>query len=221
MLKKMNNKELIKMKITKYILLIILFTITIIDLFGQQQIKFKNNKMRIIIEENVPIYSEMKKGSRIIATIDNCHKIILLKTTDSTVIINNIRGHWIYIDARVFKKGSLAETVKGWTLDYYLADLKDFKKIDKFCTGKIEGSVSDWGLDIEFQKNGRFKRKHYNSDTEKYEYSEGFVYRYRNVFCAYDDDGKGWEFFYLKNNRLCHPSLSTDNKPMCIEKCEF
>jgi hypothetical protein len=95
-----------------------------------------------------------------------------------------------------FKTGG-SETIKGWVVDYFIADYSMFKKINSFTNCSIIGMIDDWSMNYKFYKNGQYKKRKSDYSTGKITYKNGSIYRFRNVFILKDDQGTGIDFFLL------------------------
>jgi hypothetical protein len=79
----------------------------------------------------------------------------------------------------------------------------------------MEGSVGDFFLYYEINKDGTYKRKFYDNNTNKLKYIEGQLYKYRDVVLAYDNDDT-FEILFLQNGNLCSKYVN-DKGQICAQ----
>jgi len=213
------------MKKTKNIILIIF----IINFFlnqekvNPQELKSKLNNFVIICGDKVNVRAEPNVNAKVLECLSICKDVILLKKSGKKEKIGKIEGKWAYIDTRYYKDDKHEETLKGWVFDYYLADLKNFKRVTSFIECKIEGWSGDYLLSYKFYKDGTYKRKKYDYKSRKIiDNIRGEVYRYRDIIAAHDEkDAKNLAitFYFTSEGVLCSPVKDwKTERPLCCKK---
>jgi uncharacterized protein YgiM (DUF1202 family) len=204
----------------KEILLLIFIVILSSCVSYSQDIKELEKNYYIVVGENVNIRTEPNQNSKIISRLDIARKVQIIKKSNTKVKIGDLDGEWVYIDSGIYGN-KLGETVKGWIFDYYLAPVKEFKKINSICEFNIEGWVGDYLLSYAVNKSGTYKRKIYNYEQDKIRTDiDGEIFRFRNVLLAKDKNNTGYELFYFPEDNMVYSTyVDMKGKKICA-KCK-
>jgi predicted SnoaL-like aldol condensation-catalyzing enzyme len=184
--------------------ILFLFVIFLI-IFNNKNVKsnddpFFQENTYIVVGDNVNVRTEPKTSAKIIMQLKITNLVKLLKRSNIKYRSNEIEGEWVYVDTLRIKNNKTYETYKGWILDYYLANGKQFEKVNEFYDCTLEGYVGDYHVYYEFRKDGTYKHIYYNPLNNKIDQSIGRIYRYRNVILTKD---LGVQRFYIENNIIC------------------
>ncbi|MGV7927919.1 MAG: SH3 domain-containing protein [Spirochaetota bacterium] len=182
--------------------------------------ELENDGTILVVGDKINVRKEPDTGSEIVYQLRISKRVKILKTSMKKYNSNGIDGQWVYIDTQ-YTKPDASESIKGWVVDFYLADYSKFKKVKNFLDCKVKGTIGDWVMDYQFQENGKYKRFDENDSSDNKICKSGSIYQYRKVLILKDDDGSSIDYFYFdENNHLCHYYRDKEGKSFCFD-CEM
>jgi len=173
----------------------------------------------IVLGDKINVRNEPSIKSKSIYQLKIATMVKLIKKSKIKFQSDTINGEWVYIDTE-YKKVGEKDSIKGWVVDYFLADYSKFMKINYNLGCPIKGTIGDWQMNYEFINNGKYRRVDKDYNTGKESYKIGSIYQYKNVLIFKDDSGGTYDFFYFtEDNQLCHYYRDRDGNSFCI-KCK-
>lgn len=207
----------------KNILLSLLFIIFFIVIFNDNSyseqkemgnyIK-KSGEKRYVVSNRVNVREKADISSNVIAKLGITSIVKMLGINKELITIGSIKGHWAYVKTP-YLDDKTNKRLKGWVFDYYLADLNQFKALNRFKQCLIEGWVGDYLFSYEFYEDGSFRRKEYKENSNELKYVKGKMFKYRNVIIALDTEEKYKmrALFYIDDkDNLYSPFINTETE---------
>lgn len=196
----------------------LLFLFLIVGLFINSYLLsdvLKNhNHYRIVAGDKVNVRTDHNSKSTAIIQLRIGKMIKFIHGSGMKEKIGSTQGEWVYIDTLFTPIGS-EETLKGWILDYYLADFNNFQRVSKFSECIFNRNIGETILYYEFYQNGKYKRRD-KDDKGRPIYMDGSVYRYRDLIIAKDDNKEFYNYFFINGNQLCYAHRNLKGEVECI-----
>jgi hypothetical protein len=196
----------------KLITVLIIFNVNI-TLYSQELKKLSKDRY-IVMGDRLNIREKPSIRSKSLGKLDITTVVKVIKKNTVKEVIGKNKGCWFYVNTGYYIKGT-REKLKGWVFSYFLSDGTDFKKISKFKNYRIEGWVGDWLLSYELYVDGKFIQKEYDYDKDSYNYTKGFIYRYRNVIVLHDKQRINQVLYISSNKKLCSKHYDADGNQIC------
>lgn len=177
----------------------------------------KYKKSVVVVGNNINVRKNPTTTSPIVYQLKIAERVKIIKRSSVVYSNKQVKGIWVYIDTEYTKVGE-NESIKGWVVDYFLAKISSFKKVNDFISCGIDDTIGDWHMKYDFYKNGTYRREDRDYNSKK-EYLELEKFLGIAEYFLKDDDGTSVDYFYYdKNGLICHYQRDLDGKSICT-KC--
>jgi hypothetical protein len=177
------------------------------------------SKYHFITSDKVNVRLEPNINSRVLLQLRIAERVIVISRSNKIERLGNLAGEWVYIDTHnLITNGN--GTYKGWIFSAFLADYSVFQKVKEFRRCVFKGTIGDYVLNYEFDKNGGYKRWETDESSGNKVMKRGNIYRYKNIIIAKDEKENIFEDFFLnENEELCNAYRDLKGNTICV-KCE-
>ncbi len=184
-----------------------------------ESLKNKDNT-ELVVGDKINVREKPNLSSKVVHQLRIAERVMLLKKSGIIQKVNGIEGEWVYIDTEYTKPNAVA-SIKGWVLDYYLAEYSKFVKVSSLDECNMRTTIGDWRMDYELLKNGKYKTTDIDYETKKTIIKFGTIFRYRDVFIFKEDNDDTYDFFFINSDGyLCHYYRDSQGKSFC-SKCKM
>lgn len=184
----------------------------------QSEFLTKPDSNVMVVGDKINVRIKPDSQSKVVYQLRLAENVKIIKKSGIRFQGKDIQGEWVLIDTEFTRPGE-TDSIKGWVVDYYLADYKKFQQAKTFTQCSISGIIGDWHMDYNFFKTGTYKTVRKDYETKKEKLTTGKIYIYRKVFILKDDDSDTYDYFYFTDdNQLCHYFRDREGKSIC-SKC--
>ena len=192
----------------KSYLIILMFTLCACSKHGNVNYysDFLKDDKYIIVGNNVNVRSKPDIESEVLTQMKITAILTVLERSGAEYSDGVVTGEWVYVDTGRLDPDDFRKHIKGWMLDYYLAQANQFEKVTEFYEFTFFDGYGSYIINYDFKKDGTCVLNVTEYCYEKRgvivtEKIKGVLWRYRNVIIA---ETGGWvSYFNIDNGRLC------------------
>ncbi|TAL37004.1 MAG: hypothetical protein EPN93_06130 [Spirochaetes bacterium] len=172
----------------------------------------------IIVEEHAIVREEPDINSKELTKLRITDLVKVTDKNESNTAYENLSG-WLYVDTGRYEDFKKRTILHGWIQVISVATTERFRRVHQFSEYEIREKIGDYLLAYKFNENGTYNREILKYGERSTILKNGALFSYKNVIFANDEDGNGFELFYIhKDESLCTKYTHSDSTPICATR---